>query len=138
MEESRGESDVRALNELRERTMEAENAGDASFFERVSAEDVVVMPPGMPAVSGRAATVAFMRAFLGQFDLRIQYVSEEIRVHGDLGFDRGTYSQTLTPKGVSQANRESWKYLWIYSRRSDGPWEFSRVIWNASEPVSAL
>ncbi len=132
-----GESDVRALNQLRERTMQAENAGDATFFEGVSAEDVIVMPPGMPAVSGRTATVAFMSAFLGQFDLRIEYVSEEIRVHGDLGLDRGTYSQTLTPKGGGEANRESGKYLWIYSRRSDGGWEFSRVIWNASQSASA-
>ena len=83
-----------------------------------------------------AATVAFMSAFLGQFDLQIQYVSEEIRVHGDLGFDRGTYSQTLTPKSGGQGNRESGKYLWIYSRQSDGGWEFSRVMWNASESPS--
>jgi hypothetical protein len=40
-----------------------------------------------------------MSEFLRQFDLQIRYVSEEIRVHGDLAFDRGTYSQTLTPKG---------------------------------------
>jgi uncharacterized protein (TIGR02246 family) len=130
------ESDVRTINQLRERTMQAENAGDSAFFEGVSAEDMVVMPPGMPAVSGRAATVAFMSVFLGQFDLRIQYVSEEIRVHGDFGFDRGTYSQTLTPKGGGQGSRESGKYLWIYSRRSDGGWQFSRVIWNASESPS--
>ena len=101
-----GESDVSALNQLRERTMEAENAGDASFFEGVSAEDVVVMPPGMPAVSGRAATVAFMSAFLGQFDLRIQYVSEEIRIHGDLA-SIAAHIADVTPKGVSQGNRES-------------------------------
>jgi|SRR5687768_7798840 uncharacterized protein (TIGR02246 family) len=132
-----GESDVRTLNQLRERTMQAENAGDATFFEGVSAEDVIVMPPGMPAVSGRTATVAFMSTFLGQFELRIQYVSEEIQVHGDLGLDRGTYSQTLTPKGGGDGNRESGKYLWIYSRRSDGGWEFSRVIWNASQSASA-
>jgi len=132
-----GESDVRTLNQLRERTMQAENAGDATFFEGVSAEDVIVMPPGMPAVSGRTATVAFMSTFLGQFELRIQYVSEEIQVHGDLGLDRGTSSQTLTPKGGGDGNRESGKYLWIYSRRSDGGWEFSRVIWNASQSASA-
>jgi ketosteroid isomerase-like protein len=131
-----GERDVGTLNQLRERTMHAENAGDAAFFEGVSAEDVVVMPPGMPAVSGRSATVAFMSAFLGQFDLRIHYVSEEIRVHGNFGFDRGTYSQTLTPKSGGQGIRESGKYLWIYSRRSDEGWEFSRVIWNASESPS--
>ena len=106
-----GESDVRTLNQLRERTMQAENAGDATFFEDVSAEDVIVMPPGMPAVLGRTATVAFMSAFLGQFDLRIQYVSEEVQVHGDLGLDRGTYSQTLTPKGGGEGNRESGKDL---------------------------
>ena len=132
-----GESDVRALNQLRERTMQAENAGDAAFFEGVSAEDMVVMPPGMPAVSGRAATVAFMSAFLGQFDLRIQYVSEEIQVHGDLGLDRGTYTQTLTPKGGGEGNREFGNYLWIYSRRSDGRWEFSRVMWNTSQSAYA-
>ena len=126
------ESDVRTLNQLRERTMEAENAGDAAFFEGASAEDVVVMPPGMPAVFGRAAAVTFMGAFLGQFDLRIQYVSQEIRVNGDFGFDRGTYSQTLTPKGGGNGSRESGNYLWIYSRQSDG-WRFSRVIWNAAE-----
>ena len=63
------ENDVRTINQFRERTMQAENAGDATFFEGASAEDVIVMPPGMPAVSGRTATVAFMSAFLGQFDL---------------------------------------------------------------------
>jgi len=60
------------LNQLRERMMQAENAGDATFFEDASAKDVVLMPPNMPAVSGRAATVAFMHGFPGHFDLHLQ------------------------------------------------------------------
>jgi ketosteroid isomerase-like protein len=121
-----------ALERLREETTAAENSGDASFFERVAANDLVVMPPNAPAVLGRSAAVAFMQQFLGQFDLRIQYVSEEIQIHGDVAFDRGTYSQTLTPKSGGGSIPESGKYLWLYSRRSGSTWEFSRVIWNAS------
>ncbi len=37
------ENDVRTLNQFRERTMQAENTGDATFFEGASAEDVIVM-----------------------------------------------------------------------------------------------
>ncbi len=115
--------------------MHAENAGDASFFDSACADDIVVMPPNMPMVVGRAATVGFMREFLSQFDLRIQYVSEETEVHGDFAFDRGTYSQTLTPKSGGAPMPEEGKYLWLYSRMSDGSWKMSRVMWNASEPL---
>ena len=34
------ETDLKALNDLRERTMEAENKGDAAFFSDACAEDV--------------------------------------------------------------------------------------------------
>ncbi len=127
------ESDVQAITEIRERTMHAENVGDAEFFDSACTEDVVVMPPGMPAVVGRDAAVGFMRAFLGQFDLRIEYVSEETRVDGDVAYDRGTYSQTLVPKAGGQAISENGKFLWLYLRASNGTWRMSRVIWNASE-----
>ena len=122
------ESDVQAITEIRERTMHAENVGDAEFFDSACAEDVVVMPPGMPVVVGRDAAVGFMRAFLGQFDLRIEYVSEEIRVDGDVAYDRGTYSQTLGPKCGGTEASENGNYLWLYRRAADGTWKMARVI----------
>ena len=128
------QKDVQAIHEIRERTMRAENTGDADFFNSACTEDVVVMPPNMPAVSGRGAAVGFMREFLRQFDLNIEYVSEETQIHGDVAFDRGTYSQTLTPEAGGKPIPENGKFFWLYSRGSDGSWKMSRVMWNASEP----
>lgn len=135
MTESR-DSDIQAIQHIREATMKAENAGDADFFASACTEDVVVMPPGMPAVAGRDAAVAFMRGFLGQFDLKICYVSEETRIHHDVAYNRGTYSQTLTPKGGGTPIPENGKYIWLYARAAEGSWKMSRIMWNSSEPPS--
>ena len=110
--------------------MAAENGGDFAYFTHAAAEDVVLMPPNAPPVVGRAVAVAFMREFLGTFDLQIRYSSDEVQVRGELAFDRGTYSQTLTPRSGGAPIRESGQYLWLYARRPDGSWEFLRVIWN--------
>lgn len=128
------ENDVQAIHEIREQTMHAENAGDADFFDTTCTDDVVVMAPNMPAVSGREATVGFMREFLGHFELDIRYVSEETRIHGDFAYDRGTYSQTLTPKAGGPTVPEKGKFLWLYARTADGTWKIARVMWNASGP----
>jgi len=131
------DSDIRAIKQIREATMRAENAGESDFFRSVCTEDVVVMPPQMPAIAGREAAVGFMRAFLGQFDVRIGYISEETSIDKDLAYDRGTYSQTLTPRGGGASISETGKFLWLYARASDGSWKMSRVIWNASDAPSS-
>ena len=128
----RVDSDFGALTEMRERTMQAENDGDAEFFNSACTDDIVVMPSGMPALNGRQAAVGFMQSFLGQFDLRIRYVSAEIQIDGVTAYDRGTYSQTLTPKGGGPQSAENGNYLWLYRRDGEGSWKMARVIWNAT------
>ena len=127
------DGDLRSIADIRERTMRAENSGDADFFESECSQDVVVMPPGMPVVAGRDAAVAFMRTFFDAFDLTIEYRSDEILIDGALAFDRGTYSQTLVAKAGGPAISESGNYVWVYVRECDDHWKMSRVIWNASE-----
>ena len=43
-------ADIEAIHSLRRETENAENSGDADFFKSHCTQDVVVMPPGMPAV----------------------------------------------------------------------------------------
>ena len=43
------EDAMQAIVSIRERTMEAENCGNAEFFASTCTHDVVVLPPGMPA-----------------------------------------------------------------------------------------
>jgi ketosteroid isomerase-like protein len=124
-------ADITALNAMRERVSTAENTGRFELMKPDLADDVVVMAPGMPAVSGRAAVSAFMEGFLKDFTIEVKYSSEEIVVSGDMAFDRGTAWQRVTPKAGGPSVEEPNKYLWVY-RRVNGEWNHARVTWNAS------
>lgn len=123
-------ADRAAIDQVRQRIMQAENSGDASVFEQVTAPDVVVMPPNSQPVSGRQACVNLMRVFFQQFDLKIEYASAEIQVDGDSAFDRGSYTQTFKAKAGGDAVAGKGSYLWLYKRSPSGKWEQARVIWN--------
>ena len=49
--------------------------------------------------------------------------------YGDQAFDRGSYSQTVTPKAGGAAMASKGNYWWFYARNSDGNWQQTRVIW---------
>lgn len=129
-------ADIATLHEMRERVSRAENTGRFDVMKPDLAEDVVVMPPGMPAVSGLAAATAFMEGFLKDFRIEVQYTSEEIVVAGDFAFDRGTAWQRITPKAGGASIEEPNKYLWVY-RRVNGAWKAARVTWNSSAAPQA-
>jgi len=123
-------ADHAAIGELRRQIQAAENAGDASVFERVAADDVVVMPPKAGVLLGRDATVRVMRDFFAGTTMHIEYSRSVVEVHPDTAIERGLYSQTLTPKDGGQAVSSRGTYLWVYRRTHSGGWEMSHAIWN--------
>lgn len=130
------ERDIQAILAVHEQAKQAENNADFDLLSTTVTDDVVVMPPNMPQVAGREAAIQFMRAFLGQFELKIDYVSEETQVHGDVAFNRGTYSHTLTPRSGGTPVPEKGKFLWVYTRLPDSSWKASRVMWSPNHPPS--
>lgn len=127
--EDHSADDRAAIEQIRARILEAELKGDTSVFEQVTAPEVVVLPPNAAPVNGRDASVELMKQFFSQNELRIEYVSAQIRVNGDQAFDRGSYTQTVIPKngGASTAGKGS--YWWFYARAADGTWQQTRVVW---------
>jgi ketosteroid isomerase-like protein len=123
------------LDRIRREVEAAENAGSVDRMRVHFADDVVMMAPTMPAVTGVDSAEQAMRQFFDTFGVQIQYASSEIVVSGDWGFDRGTFSQTLTPKAGGAPIKETGKYLWLYRRAPDGAWKHTRVIWNSSDPL---
>jgi len=123
-------ADHAAIGELRRQIQEAENAGDASVFERVAAADVVVMPPKAGVLLGRDATVRIMREFFEKTAMHIEYSKSVVEVHPDSAIERGLFSQTLTPKDGGPAVSSRGSYLWVYRRTNSGGWEMSHAIWN--------
>ena len=108
----------------------AENAGSVDQFRSYFADDLVMMGPNEPPVSGADSVAALMRAFHHKYAVQVEYKSQEIVVFGDWAFDRGTERYALTPKAGGAPISKSGNYLYLYRRQKDGSWKQSRVIWN--------
>ncbi len=128
---------VRRIEEIRRRIESAENTGNSSPVVEMLAEDAVIMVPNQPAQEGKSACTRFLTAVMAglfeQFDRRIAYTSAEVRVMGDWGFDRGSFTFTIAPRAGGETSRESGKYLFLYSRRTDGSWQIARAIVNLDD-----
>ncbi|HET6203825.1 MAG TPA: nuclear transport factor 2 family protein [Planctomycetota bacterium] len=123
-------ADRQAIAAATARFQAAENAGSVDQFRVHFADDLVMMAPDKPPVTGADSVAALMRVFHQAFTVQVEYSSQEIVVFGDWGFDRGTERYTLTPKAGGAPIQKSGNYLYLYKRQEDGSWKQSRVIWN--------
>ena len=116
--------------------MNAYNAGDADGVANLYAEDAVLMPPGVPAITGRAAIKEFIASDITQAKAAgLAFKVDEptgIGVSGDLGWASGTYAVT----DGSGAAVDNGKYLSVH-RRIDGKWKLIRDTWNSDAPPAA-
>lgn len=108
----------------------AENAGSVDQFRSFFSDDLVMMGPGEPPVTGGDKIASLMREFHNAYSVQVEYTSQEIVVSGDWAFDRGTEQYTLTPKAGGTPIQKAGNYLYVYQRQADGSWKQSRVIWN--------
>jgi ketosteroid isomerase-like protein len=78
-------------------------AGEFDRLTHLYSEDAVVMPPGHPALQGRAALKSWMESFpkLSRFEVELH----EIEGEGDLAYVRGSYVMTmLTDQGSVESH----------------------------------
>ena len=131
------QADVREVEQMLRRIEAAENTGNAAEIADMLAEDAVIMVPNQPVQEGKAACARFVADVLAgvveQFDRRIVYISAEVRVIGDCGFDRGSFTFTVAPRSGGDTSRETGKYLFVYSRAAGGSWKIARAIVNLDD-----
>src|SRR5690606_12980642 len=124
--------DIAAIGAVCEALQSAENASDPDAAAALLTDDAVLMVPDFPVQEGRAACLVFLRDVMGWLagncERRIRYDSFEIAVSGDVAFDRGTFSFTVTPRSGGRTTQTTGKYLWILRRSATGSWMVSRVI----------
>ncbi len=112
----------------------AYNGGDAKGVAAQYAEDALLLPPGSPAVRGRAAILAFFtKDIAGSKKAGVTFVINsptEIGISGNTGWESGTYKVTLKGAVV-----DTGKFLSV-SRKSDGKWLYIRDTWNSDAPAA--
>jgi len=106
---------------------------DGEAMGNLYAEDALLMPPGAPAVTGRAA----IKTFLGEDAARTRAAGLSLKnasvtgsgIDGDTGWISGTY----TVVDASGATIDSGNYLSVH-RRVNGAWPYIRDTWNSDRP----
>ena len=108
----------------------AYNSGNADAVASLYDEQAVLLPPGAPAVSGRAA----IKAFFAKDTAESQKAGVTFTlgpkpaggVSGDMGWQSGSYAV----KDKAGKTVETGKYLSV-STKKDGKWLYVRDTWNA-------
>jgi uncharacterized protein (TIGR02246 family) len=127
------EADRTAIRQGDENYVKLANAKDFKGAAALYAEDAILLLPNQAAVQGRAAIQAALETSpASNFQLQIL----EIEGRGDLAYERGTYSETVTPTGAAPIEDRG-KYLTIWRKQADGSWKMLRDIWNSDLPLPA-
>lgn len=112
--------------------LKAVRASDWLGMAATYAPDAILMPPNMPAVTGREAIFDWFGAFPPLVAMDI----ENVEVEGccDLAYVRGTYRlEAKLPDGASL--REKGKFLEIHRRQPDGKWLKSHDMFSSDAPA---
>jgi len=128
------EADRTAIRQAGETDMKMKNAKDWDGDLALYTEDAIELPPNQAAVQGKAAIRAWYEAFPPFSNFQEQ--SLEIGGQGDLAYDRGTYSMTVTPPGAAPIEDRG-KYLTIFRKQADGSWKGVCVMFNSDLPLPA-
>ena len=90
-----------------------------------------MMPANEPAVVGRDAIQAWMKAYppITAFTS----VVDELSGVGDLAYIRGHYVVTVMPPGAKAAVTDSGKFITVNRRQADGQWLIVADIFNSNK-----
>ena len=126
------QADGARISAIRTALQAAENAMAADAVASLLSDDAVLMVPDHPVQEGKLACTVFLRELLAwlsaRVDRQVTYTSEEVSVVGDMGFDRGTFVFTVSPKDGGAMSRVTGKYLWILKRAATDDWLITRLI----------
>jgi ketosteroid isomerase-like protein len=105
-------------------------AGQTEEYRRLGrffTEDAVWMPPGGPAVQGRAAVQAWFTVRAKKWDVRIL----EVEGRGDLAYSRSAYALDLD---VPNFRPVTGKSLEVWRKQADGSWLLARMSLSSDAP----
>ena len=127
------EEDLRAIERLHKKDMEASRTADFETLRSVLTDDAVILPPGGKPVRGKEeldATFGRMVDGMGQFEVS-EYVLDfrEVKILGDYAFGWGEIRGSMRQTG-GEPQRSTYNVTRVLRRQPNGEWKVHRSIWN--------
>jgi uncharacterized protein (TIGR02246 family) len=112
--------------------------GDLDRFMSFFADDVVVMPPGAPAVVGIEGFKNMMTEMFSRSERSDGVsISRDITVVEDWAIEWHEQATTYTSNETGKSTRQFHKGIWVF-RREDGNWKIARYCWNNAPEVEPV
>ena len=130
-------ADEAAIHALVKEWSGAAQAKDVERFTSVYAEDAVVMMEDAPDISGKGAIREGIAGMMSDpnFALSFQAAKVVVARSGDLAYETGTYTMTMSDAKKKPAT-ETGSYVVVWQKQADGAW---KVVVDApiSDPPAA-
>lgn len=120
-------ADVGALEKRIDQWLDGYNKADVKQMMDVFGDDFSLDAEGAPGTLDKAETTHVYDGVFARYDTHMDGVTDELRVSGDMAFDRGHYTQTLKPKGGGAIQVHKGHFLEVWERR-DGVWQVQRLM----------
>ncbi|MDX1583483.1 MAG: SgcJ/EcaC family oxidoreductase [Thermoanaerobaculia bacterium] len=128
------EDAVAAIGEVRSAWIESAEADDAAAVAKLYAEDAVFVSPMSGPVRGSDALEQhWSETFATAADTTVE--PEKTEVSGDLAYDYGTFSQTITPPDGDAQDIEG--HYVVVMKRTGGEWKIVRHLSAPLEPAAS-
>lgn len=124
--------DVTAIVQIAKDFETANKTGDVKRIAEFYSSDVIYMYQGMPNHEGREVIVQMYQDFFSKYTAQVTVHIDEVRICGDMAFDRARFTATATPKAGGEASLTKGRVLEI-SRKEGGKWRSLRVMVNTEE-----
>ena len=123
-----------AIKAVADQYVKATLAADAKAIAALYTDDAVEMPPNQSPVKGRAAIQQYYEKQFGAGKIsNFQLEHLDTRSTGDIGYDVGTYRQSMTPSG-GLGIEDTGKYI-VILKRAGGVWKVAYAIYNSNTPL---
>jgi ketosteroid isomerase-like protein len=119
--------DVAAIEKRIDQWLDGYNKADVQQMMEVFSADFTDDAQSMQAPQDKAqATQAYSGVF-ARYDTHITGITDEIRVSGDMAFDRGHYTVTFTPKAGGTTVKVAGRFLEVW-KREGGVWQVQHLM----------
>ncbi len=131
-------ADVQSVRDFLTHVQRSFNGGDFEQFMSVFTDDAIQLSAGLPDTIGKAAIRKVYEDALATNDIKVEFHTTEIRVAGDLAFERGTFTIHISRRadGAHVADVTS-RHIHVLRRQPDGSWKTWRMMTNSAAPPAS-
>lgn len=125
------DSDVEKMREISEDFVKKVTGADFEGLASLYTEDAVLMPPGHPAVFGRANILKWTEAYPPVTKFECHF--DEVDGYEDIAYVRGRYLMQFNPEGSPEPVEDRGKFVEVRRKQVDGSWPIAVDTWNSDQ-----